>query len=584
MSTNGNQTAGGAGSGPDSRSFLGISQLTLRAVVIGMIGSVIITASSVYVALKMSALPWPTIFVAVLSMALLKALGKTSLNEINIAQTGMSAGAMVAGGLAFTIPGLWISGTYKPYDAAEGSLAGWFFPKFWPVLLIAFAGMILGSLLCWYLRPRFVEQEKLPYPIGTAAAEALSAGDKGGRKAGILFAALGLTAVFTYLRDKVAGFPQAISGMLWKVPVSLTLSPMGIGIGYIIGIEYTSYWLGGAIFTNFIINKLGVEWHAFPDAAAAGSFTLTAAIGLMVGSGAGILITFLRSVFRRRQSDGASAGPAVAASAGPAAGPLPASLPASQSRRFSLGLLILITVALSYALSIFAGLGPLAAALLMLGVLVATAMSATITGQTGINPMEIFGILILLAIRLFVDVDTVGAFFVAAAVAVACGYAGDLLNDYKTGALIGTNPNAQLVSQIFGGVIGTLVACVAMFAVIVQYGGVFGANEALTAAQAISVSAMVSGIGDNFVFLVAPLLGCLLYLRKVPAMIIGIGMLLNIGLAAAIFLGGLIRFILDLIRKEKAADTTTGNVIAAGLLGGEGITGTILAIIAMFSR
>ena len=131
----------------DKRShFLGIKQLTLRSVLIGMLGSIIITASSMYVALKMSALPWPTIFVAVLSMALLKILGRTNINEINIAQTGMSAGAMVAGGLAFTLPGLWISGVYQPYDAATESISEWMLPKFWPILLIAVAGMILGSL------------------------------------------------------------------------------------------------------------------------------------------------------------------------------------------------------------------------------------------------------------------------------------------------------------------------------------------------------------------------------------------------------------------------------------------------------
>jgi len=90
----------------NERTFLGIHQLSLRAILIGMLGSCVITASSMYVALRMSALPWPTIFVSVLSMALLKALGKTTLNEINITQTAMSSGAMVAGGIAFTLPGL----------------------------------------------------------------------------------------------------------------------------------------------------------------------------------------------------------------------------------------------------------------------------------------------------------------------------------------------------------------------------------------------------------------------------------------------------------------------------------------------
>ena len=199
--------------------------------------------------------------------------------------------------------------------------------------------------------------------------------------------------------------------------------------------------------------------------------------------------------------------------------------------------------------------------------------------------MEIFGIIVLLAIRLLLQISDVQAFMIAAAVAVACGYAGDMLNDYKAGAVIGTNPNAQLVSQILGGLIGTIVATLAMFAVIYQYGGRFGGDTGLSAAQAHSVTALVNGIGDPFIFLTALILGCLLYLKKVPAMIIGIGMLLPFTMSASIFAGGVIRLILDLVRRGKAKkDHTTGHVMAAGFLGGEGITGVVLAIITMFQR
>ena len=83
-------------------------QFTARAIVIGVIGSVILTCSSMFVALKASSLPWPIMFVALVSMFALKALGNTNVNEINVAHTCMSAGSMVAGGLAFTIPGIFI--------------------------------------------------------------------------------------------------------------------------------------------------------------------------------------------------------------------------------------------------------------------------------------------------------------------------------------------------------------------------------------------------------------------------------------------------------------------------------------------
>ena len=81
-------------------------QLTLRSIIIGCIGCVVITAASLYTALKMGALPWPIVFAALISLFFLRALKSRSLNEANVTHTIMSAGAMVAGGLAFTIPGI----------------------------------------------------------------------------------------------------------------------------------------------------------------------------------------------------------------------------------------------------------------------------------------------------------------------------------------------------------------------------------------------------------------------------------------------------------------------------------------------
>ena len=83
-------------------------QLTVRGMVIGVIGAVVLTMSSMYVALKLGALPWPIIFVALVSMFFLKLLGKSNINEINVTHTAMSAGAMTAGGLAFTLPGIFM--------------------------------------------------------------------------------------------------------------------------------------------------------------------------------------------------------------------------------------------------------------------------------------------------------------------------------------------------------------------------------------------------------------------------------------------------------------------------------------------
>ena len=284
----------------------------------------------------------------------------------------------------------------------------------------------------------------------------------------------------------------------------------------------------------------------------------------MVGSGVGILIQFLKTFKWKRVSADKNQDPA------------------GNLLRNRNGLFALIVVGISFVLSILLGLSHLVSVSLMLGVVFATMMSSVITGQTGINPMEIFGIIVLLAIRLFVKVDDTQAFLIAAIVAIACGYAGDAMNDYKTGAILGTDQRAQFVTQFLGAFVGIFAAVFGLFVLILQYGGV-GGETGLTAAQAHSVTAMVNGIGDPVVFGLALLVGVLLYVNGVPAMIIGIGMILSLGMASAIFLGGLVSLVVKKFAKNSEV-ANVGNVVSAGLLGGEGITGTILAFVAMFMR
>ncbi|NSW90100.1 MAG: OPT/YSL family transporter [Firmicutes bacterium] len=548
------------------RSFAGIYQLSFRSLLIGAVGSCIITASSMYTALRMSALPWPTIFVAVLSMALLKILGKTTFNEINITKTAMSAGAMIAGGLAFTLPGLWITGVWSGPDM--------FRQHFWKVLAIAMAGMLLGTVLTWLLRPRFVEVEALPYPIGAAAAETIKAGDAGGKKSAVLFGTMVFSTVFTFFRDSLRWIPDVIvSNWLYarNFFIGLWVSPLAIGTGYLIGTLYTGVWFLGAVLSYLLIIPLGITLKLFPSVEDAVSFKGTIGIGLMVGTGAGILISYIIANIKPVLARSKSSKPTINTQ-----GNNKNSKNASSVNNTSRTLTV-ISVAIAFILSIACGLRIIPSILLIAGVFLTSAMAATITGQTGIDPMEIFGIIILLAIRIFVDVDATGAFFIAACVAVSCGYAGDLLNDYKAGYILGSNPVAQLISQTVGGIVGTVVAAASMFAIINQFGGV-GVEKGLPAAQAFAVSQMVNGIGNPLVFWIAITIGVVLYLLKVPVMTLGIGMYLPFEISSVVLLGGLIRFIAD---RRRPCSNETGNIAASGLLGGEGITGVAIAIIRM---
>lgn len=545
--------------------FAGIDQLSLRSIILGILGSCIITASSMYVALRMGALPWPTIFVAILSMTLLKIMGKTTLNEINVSQTAMSAGAMVAGGMAFTLPGLWITGQWNgPFMLQK---------HFWPVLMIALVGVILGTIFTWFLRKKYVAKDSLPYPIGVAAAETISVGDTGGKKFFILLGTLIPSAAFTLLRDWLGWIPGALSSK-WLYTknffVGIWLSPMAAGIGYIIGPLYTGIWFLGTLISYLAIVPLGVMFKLFPSVLAAVTFKNTIGIGLMVGSGLGIIVSYIVSLVQKATNK------QIISKSNLNANALPETPNSFKKER----IWTIIALVIAFVLSVTCGLGLLSSILLMLGVLVVSTMSAIITGETGINPMEIFAIIVLLAIRIFVHVNVQNAFMIAAGVAVTCGYAGDLLNDYKAGHILGTNPVAQLILHIVGGITGAVIATLAMFAVIQQFGGV-GPEKGLPAVQAYAVSQMISGIQLPIVFGLAAAVGMLLYLLKVPVLTLGLGMYVSFELSAVLFLGGVVRFITDRFRPQSAVN---GNIAASGLFGGEGITGVCIAIFKMLAK
>lgn len=125
-------------------------------------------------------------------------------------------------------------------------------------------------------------------------------------------------------------------------------------------------------------------------------------------------------------------------------------------------------------------LGPVPAVIVTLFTFVTTIMSAQSCGQTGIDPMEIFGLIVMLIVAAFAQLAQVKLFFIAGIVAVACGLAGDVMNDFKAGAVLGTNPRAQWVGQAIGGIVGALVAAAVMVALVTAYGpDAFGPDQEL---------------------------------------------------------------------------------------------------------
>ncbi len=521
-------------------------QFTLRGMVLAALGSTLITASSAYVALRMGALPWPTIFVTILSMTVLKTLGNTNLNEINITSTAMSTGGMVAGGVAFTIPGIWmIKG-----DAVINP---------WELFLVVLSGTILGVIFCALYRRQFIEEMQLPYPMGQAAADTLLAGDEGGSKAKYLFSSLGIVAAFTALRDQWNLIPSAWTPQsLWKknIQFGAWISPMALGIGYIIGPLYTLSWFAGAVLSYLIIIPVTVNMGIF-DAASATAFTNSLGIGIIVGGGIGLLFksilpqakTIFGSMFRNQDSD------------------------------LNLRWAPLAMAVIALLLTVFTEMSLVSSIIVIAGVWLTTAMAAMIDGQTGIDPMEIFGIIVLLVIKAVSKPGFIESFFIACVVAIACGLAGDSLQDYKSGYILHSSPKALVYGEAIGGIVGAVVSPIVIFVMHQAYGAM-GPGTQLVAPQAYAVSTMVSGLPNPTAFAVGLLVGIILYWLNLPATTIGIGVYLPMYMSTTAALGGLIRI---LVNKYSPKAVGKGELIASGALGGEGVTGVIIAIVHVLS-
>ncbi|HPO04684.1 MAG TPA: OPT/YSL family transporter [Bacillota bacterium] len=525
-------------------------QFTVRGMVIGSVGAIILTMSSMFVALKLGALPWPIMFVALVSMFALKALGNSNINEINVTHTAMSAGAMVAGGLAFTLPGIWM---LEP-EAEVSTIA---------LIVITLGGVILGLIFTALIRKYFIEIKELPYPMGQAAAETLIVGDEGGKKAGTLFASLGVAAVFTVLRDWFGTFGI---GVVWFKKMmnygslgGMWLSLMLVAVGFIIGPVFIGVWFLGAIIGDFGI-LIGGQLAGLWDAATAASIKASLGIGLMVGTGIGIIVKGIlpkaKEIFGPMFSKSGVGGGVIQLRWAP-----------------------VVMVILAFIFTFLADMGIVASVCTIIGVWLATAMSSQCVGQSGINPMEIFGIIVLIATKAVSSIGQTEAFFVAAIVAVACGLVGDVMNDFKAGYILKSDPKAQWLGEVIGGIFGAFVSVIVLLVILKAYGpSAFGNPDMFPAPQASAVAAMVGGISHMPAFLIGLVAAVILYIVNFPVMTLGLGVYLPFYLSMTAFIGGALRFIV-----MKAAPNFekggNGQIIAAGLLGGEAVVGVIIALI-----
>lgn len=220
-----------------------LAEFTLRAVILGSLFGILFGAVSVYVGLRAGLTVSASIPIAVLSISILRAFGRSTILENNIVQTTGSAGESVAAGVIFTIPALIFLGFSLNTE-------------YWRIFFLALIGGWLGVLFMIPLRRQLIVKEhgNLTFPEGTACADVLVAGERGGSFAGRVFWGLGLGGVYTFAMNTLGmwpGQPEYQPKWLPGASFRAAVTAEYLGVGYIIGPR-----VAGTLFAGGVISWL----------------------------------------------------------------------------------------------------------------------------------------------------------------------------------------------------------------------------------------------------------------------------------------------------------------------------------------
>ncbi len=437
-----------------------LPEFTLRSVLVGVILGIVFGASSVYLALKVGLTVSASIPIAVLSITIFRALGKSSILENNMTQTIGSAGESVAAGVVFTVPALLLMG--YALDLSRTTLT-------------ALTGGWLGVLLMIPLRRALIVKEhgKLTYPEGTACAEVLIVGEKGGSQAKLVFGGFGLALLYKFLMSGLhlwKEYPEkALGKALPGATLSAEVSPELMGVGYIIGPRVAGIMLAGGALSYLVLIPTIVFFGSnlsdplFPASKLIRDMSpsdVRTNFVLYIGAGAvatGGIISLVRSLPMILSAFRAGVGGFKAAATTAVArteNDLPMNLVLGGA-----GLLWIILSAVIYFTAAEPGFSLLAAAMIIAFGFFFVTVSSRITGEIGSSSNPISGMTvatILLTCLIFLAIGKVGiearvvALSVGAVVCIAAAIGGATSQDLKTGFLVGATPRQQQIGLVIG--------------------------------------------------------------------------------------------------------------------------------------
>jgi putative OPT family oligopeptide transporter len=592
-------------------------QLTFRAITLAIVLAMILAAANTYLGLFAGMTIASAIPAAVVSMAVLRALGGGGILENNIVQTGASAGSSIASGVIFTIPALVILGYWQDF-------------KYSWVLAIAGLGGILGVLFSVPLRRALIVEQKLAFPEGQAAAEVLKTGENPSEGIRILglsalggaFAKLAAASGLRLIPDAAAS-----SGFFGKYLAyfGTNLSPALIGVGYIVGLNVGIVVLAGAmlswniaipVYAAFVLPsnaELSTIAAGLPAEELAGLLWSKQirylGVGAMLVGGMWALVSLRHSLASGVRSGLAAAR---ASAAGIAVAHTEQDLP-MKSVLIGIVLFTLPLAALYQAI-----VGNFAVSLPMTVVMVVTgflfcSVSAYMAGLVGSSNNPVSGItiatILFSAVMLLLmmgpesSIGPVAAVMIGAVVCCAACIAGDNLQDLKCGYIVGATPWRQQVMLAIGAASSALVMAPVLNLLADAY-GIGVATEAhpkpLPAPQATLMASVSKGLfGGQLpwdMIAIGALIGVAIIVLdetlkargssfRTPVLAAAVGIYLPLELMTPIFIGGVIAHLVERHLRRRGTDQAgleranrKGLLFAAGVITGEALMGIGIAI------
>src|SRR5947207_4523415 len=603
-------------------------EFTFRAVLLGVLMTIVLGVANAYLGLRAGITIAATYPAAVIGMAVLRIWKGTVLEE-NIARTSGTIGEGIAAGAIFTIPAFLMSKAWPSFGFAEA---------YWKTTALIMVGSVLGVLFISLVRRGMVEDPELPFPESVAAGEIHKAGRRGAQAAKYLFWNIGVGGLVYILgRFGLFAADQDIHfriGNLGHSQVRLgtsvdsniiaaggattfaapSVSPAYLGVGYIIGLRLASIQFAGSVLAwglivPLLIFLMGPQLKTYlpagsPDDWAGMAVAIWRFIVRPIAVG-GMLVGAANTLIGMRKSLTIGLGRAIADLRKTAAD----QAKLSRTERYMSSKVVFGLIAVIFALMCFLyihisglGLPAILAAVVMLivGFFFAT-ISGSLCGFIGSSNNPVSGLTLstlLIAALLMVSLGAKGpsgvaaVLGVAAVVCVSSSVAGELLQDFKVGYILGGTPAKIQKAELIAVVVASLVMYFPLALLNTAFG--FGSRQ-LAAPQAGLMAALAQGIvGGNMPW---PLVGvgvffgiAMIMMQVRSPMLVAVGMYLPFETTFAIFIGGVFRSFGDWMAKrrgfndaQRARVENAGVLTASGLIAGESIFGLMWAALVALS-